>query len=69
MTARPTHRRPLRPQGRGHARGAAVETDDTVERLTWLGIGGGAESIDGRTILYAALTGSLDNHPQAFNYD
>ena len=32
-------------------------------------IGGGAESIDGRTILYAALTGSLDNHPQAFNYD
>ena len=33
------------------------------------GYGGGAESIDGRTILYAALTGSLDNHPQAFNYD
>ena len=45
------------------------EVSGTVERLTWLGIGGGAESIDGRTILYAALTGSLDNHPQAFNYD
>ena len=49
--------------------GVLSETDGTVERLTWLGIGGGAESIDGRTILYAALTGSLDNHPQAFNYD
>lgn len=25
-------------------------------------------SIDGKTILYAALTGSLDNHPDAFNF-
>ena len=53
----------------GAMHGVLSETDGMVERLTWLGIGGGAESIDGRTILYAALTGSLDNHPQAFNYD
>ena len=39
-----------------------------AQRLTWLNIGGGNESIDGRTILYAALTGSLENHPDAFNY-
>ncbi len=38
------------------------------ERLTWMNIGGGKESIDGRTILYAALTGSLENHPDAFDY-
>ncbi|MBN3749098.1 C-lysozyme inhibitor [Burkholderia sp. Se-20373] len=38
-----------------------------AEKLTWLNIGGGSESIDGRTILYAALTGSLENHPDAFN--
>ncbi|WP_245155668.1 Ivy family c-type lysozyme inhibitor [Paracoccus ravus] len=37
--------------------------------LHWLNIGGGAESIDGRTILFAALTGSLANHPQGFDYD
>ncbi len=39
-----------------------------AELLSWLNIGGNAESIDGRTILYAALTGSLANHPEAFNY-
>ncbi|KVE38017.1 Ivy family c-type lysozyme inhibitor [Burkholderia sp. TSV86] len=39
-----------------------------TERLTWLNIGGGNESIDGKTILYAQLTGSLENHPGAFNY-
>ncbi|MFJ6326265.1 MULTISPECIES: Ivy family c-type lysozyme inhibitor [unclassified Rhizobium] len=38
------------------------------ETLTWLNIGPGNEAIDGRTILYAALTGSLENHPDAFNY-
>lgn len=38
------------------------------EKLTWLNIGPGNEWIDGRTILYAALTGSLENHPDAFNY-
>lgn len=40
----------------------------TVETLHWLNIGGGDESIDGKTILYAALTGSLDNHPDAFDF-
>ncbi|MTH65123.1 Ivy family c-type lysozyme inhibitor [Paracoccus shanxieyensis] len=38
------------------------------QSLTWLNIGGGAESIDGRTILFAALTGSLENHPEAFTF-
>jgi hypothetical protein len=38
-----------------------------TEVLTWLTIGGGDESIDGRTILYAALTGSLENHRGQFN--
>lgn len=38
------------------------------EKLTWMNIGPGNEAIDGRTILYAALTGSLSNHPDAFNY-
>jgi hypothetical protein len=40
----------------------------SVEKLTWLNIGGGEESIDGKAILYAALTGSLSNHPDAFNF-
>lgn len=38
------------------------------EKLTWMNIGPGNEAIDGRTILYAALTGSLGNHPDAFDY-
>lgn len=50
--------------------GLRFETRDNSaeERLTWLNIGGGAESIDGRTILYAAITGSLFNHPDAFSF-
>lgn len=50
--------------------GLRFETRDNSaeERLTWLNIGGGAESIDGRTILYAAITGSLFNHPEAFSF-
>ncbi|MTH79524.1 Ivy family c-type lysozyme inhibitor [Paracoccus aestuariivivens] len=43
--------------------------ENAPQMLTWLNIGGGAESIDGRTILFAALTGSLANHPDAFDYD
>ncbi len=39
-----------------------------AEKLTWMNLGGGNETIDGRTILYAALTGSLENHPDAFDY-
>lgn len=37
------------------------------QRLTWLNIGD-ALSIDGKTVLFAALTGSLENHPQSFNF-
>lgn len=37
------------------------------EQLQWLNISD-ALSIDGKTVLYAALSGSLENHPQAFNY-
>ncbi|MBN8951748.1 MULTISPECIES: Ivy family c-type lysozyme inhibitor [unclassified Rhizobium] len=39
-----------------------------AEKLVWMNLGGGNETIDGRTILYAALTGSLENHPGAFDY-
>lgn len=48
--------------------GLRFETHDNSpkEELTWLNIGGGPESIDGKTILYAAITGSLYNHPKAF---
>lgn len=37
------------------------------ETLRWLNLNN-ALSIDGKTVLYAAMTGSLDNHPTAFNY-
>ncbi|UMX74970.1 hypothetical protein MJ559_08690 [Klebsiella pneumoniae] len=37
------------------------------EKLTWLNVSD-ALSIDGKTVLFAALSGSLDNHPDAFNY-
>lgn len=43
--------------------------DGAEQKLTWLNMGGGAETIDGRTILYAALTGSLENHPKGFDYN
>lgn len=33
----------------------------------WLNVSD-ALSIDGKTVLFAALSGSLDNHPDAFNY-
>lgn len=41
---------------------------EKAQSLTWLNIGGNAESIDGRTVLFAATTGSLANHPDAFDY-
>lgn len=47
----------------------SVNKKDNTERLTWMSMGGGSESIDGKTILYAALTGSLVNHPGAFNFN
>lgn len=50
--------------------GLRFETEDNSprEELTWLNIGGGQESIDGKTILYAAITGSLFNHPEIFAF-
>ncbi len=46
----------------------SADQKTVTEKLTWLNIGPGNEAIDGRTILYAALTGSLENHPGAFDY-
>lgn len=43
-----------------------VDDKAACETLTWLNIGD-SESIDGKTVLYAALAGSLENHPDAFN--
>ncbi len=37
------------------------------ETLQWLNISDEL-SIDGKTVLYAAITGSLENHPDAFNF-
>lgn len=42
--------------------------ENNTQSLTWLNMGGGDETIDGKTILFAALTGSLDNHPGAFDF-
>lgn len=42
--------------------------DENTQKLTWLNINDSDDSIDGKTILFAALTGSLDNHPDAFNF-
>lgn len=38
------------------------------QKLTWLNISDEL-SIDGKTVLFAALTGSLDNHPDSFNFN
>lgn len=46
----------------------SVDDRSAIENLTWLNMAGGAETIDGKTILYAALTGSLVNHPNAFKF-
>lgn len=37
------------------------------QNLVWLNSGSDI-SIDGRTVLFAALSGSLQNHPDAFNF-
>lgn len=54
--------------GHGAMYGVLLSRGGSSEKLTWLNIGGGGESIDGKTILYAALTGSLANHPKAFYF-
>lgn len=37
------------------------------QNLVWLN-SGSEISIDGKTVLFAALSGSLENHPDAFNF-
>lgn len=46
---------------------SVIDEKTSQEKLTWMNISDEL-SIDGKTILYAALTGSLDNHPDAFNF-
>ena len=46
---------------------SVVDEKTAQEKLTWLNVND-ALSIDGKTVLYAALSGSLENHPDAFNY-
>lgn len=46
---------------------SAVNEKSDKETLTWLNVGD-ALSIDGKTVLYSALSGSLENHPDAFNF-
>ena len=46
---------------------SVVDEKTDQEKLTWLNVSD-ALSIDGKTVLFAALSGSLDNHPDAFNY-
>ncbi|MEJ3975655.1 Ivy family c-type lysozyme inhibitor [Providencia rettgeri] len=40
---------------------------NNTEDLLWFNITDDL-SIDGKTVLFAALTGSLENHPDDFNY-
>ncbi|WP_241571620.1 Ivy family c-type lysozyme inhibitor [Rosenbergiella nectarea] len=49
--------------------GLYLQTNEKSHRetLQWLNVSDEL-SIDGKTILYAATTGSLSNHPTAFNY-
>lgn len=46
---------------------SVVNENTTQEKLTWMNVSD-ALSIDGKTVLFAALSGSLENHPDAFNY-
>ncbi len=46
---------------------SSVEEKTGNEKLQWLNIPDDL-SIDGKTVLFAALTGSLDNHPDSFNF-
>ncbi|HAV1958270.1 TPA: C-lysozyme inhibitor [Enterobacter hormaechei subsp. steigerwaltii] len=41
--------------------------EENKQKLVWLNSGSDI-SIDGRTVLFAALSGSLQNHPDAFNF-
>ncbi|ELY3087271.1 Ivy family C-type lysozyme inhibitor [Klebsiella aerogenes] len=46
---------------------SSVEEKTGNEKLQWLNIPDDL-SIDGKTVLLASLTGSLDNHPYSFNF-
>lgn len=46
---------------------SSVEEKNASQKLLWLSVPDEL-SIDGKTILYASLTGSLENHPDSFNY-
>ena len=46
---------------------SVVNENTAQEKLTWMNVSD-ALSIDGKTVLFAALSGSLENHPDAFNY-
>lgn len=46
---------------------SSVENTTGNEKLQWLNIPDYL-SIDGKTVLLASLTGSLDNHPDSFNF-
>lgn len=46
---------------------STIDEKTSQEKLSWLNIND-ALSIDGKTVLFAALSGSLENHPDAFNY-
>ncbi|MGV2813955.1 Ivy family C-type lysozyme inhibitor [Enterobacter cancerogenus] len=46
---------------------STVDEKTGTEKLQWLNIPDDL-SIDGKTVLFAALTGSLDNHPDSFNF-
>ncbi|EKH2342430.1 Ivy family C-type lysozyme inhibitor [Salmonella enterica] len=46
---------------------SSVEEKTGNEKLQWLNISDDL-SIDGKTVLLAALTGSLENHPDSFNF-
>lgn len=45
---------------------STMDADAVNQKLLWLNIPDQL-SIDGKTILFAALTGSLDNHPGKYN--
>lgn len=57
-------------EGKAVMYGVIATSDDEAgtESLTWLNIGGGPEGIDGKSLLYATLSGSVTNHPQDFRY-
>lgn len=47
---------------------STLDPQAVQQKLTWLNVSDDL-SIDGKTVLFAALTGSLDNHPDSFNFN